>query len=133
MSNDQAFKQLQGAIERLAELGALPAVVAAAAVDPLRAQLTANIDAGVGPGGKAWPLTADGRKALRNAAAALTVSSSGPTLIATLTGVEAKHNYGKVKGKIKRQILPTRGTIGGVAKILQAVAVQKWREMTAAK
>ncbi len=128
--NVEAFSALQGAIDGLAALGALPSDVAAAAVEPLRKLLTANIEEGVAPNGKPWPLTADGKKALRNAAKALTVKSSGATIIATLTGVEARHNFGNVKGKVKRQILPTRNSIGGVAKILQQISAAKFAERT---
>lgn len=131
MSNDAAFEQLQAAIDRLAALGTLPADVAAAAVDPLRAQLVANIAANVSPSGKAWQPGADGQPVLLNAAKALTVTSNGPTLTARLVGPEARHNNGSARGKVKRQILPSRNALGGVAKILHAVALQQWRKATA--
>jgi len=129
MSNDAAFAKLQKAIDAFAELGRFPEELAAAAVEPLRAQLTANIAANVAPSGKAWQPGAQGQPVLLGAAKALSVSSSGPTLTAKLTGPEARHNSGAVKGKIKRQILPSRNSLKGVAAILQKIVKQKAKEL----
>ena len=129
MSNDAAFVKLQGAIDAFAALGRLPDELAAAAVVPLRQLLTANIAAQRAPSGVAWQPGAQGQPVLTGAAKALTVTSAGPTLTATLTGPEARHNSGAVKGKVKRQILPSRNSLGGVAKILQKIAAKKVAEL----
>lgn len=117
---------LQGAIDALGRVGALPAAVAAAAAEPLKAEILGNIAAQRSPNGKAWPPGKEGQPVLVNAGKALKVSSTGPTLSAVLTGPEARHHLGIVNGAKRRQILPARGSLGGVAKILQAVAAKQW-------
>ncbi len=80
--------------------------------DELESVIRHNIDAQVGPDGKPWPKTKDGRPALKNAGQALTVSARGTRVVATITGIEARHNAGAVKGARamlgnRRQILPS--------------------------
>ena len=82
--------------------GGAPAVALA-----VRGELAAQIAAGTGPDGRAWKPTKAGTPPLRNAAAALTVRAVGTVVVATLSGVEARHHLGAVKGKVKREILPT--------------------------
>jgi hypothetical protein len=64
------------------------------------------------PDGSAWPATRDGRKALRNAKRALTYKVSGSTVVVFLSGVEARHHFGAIRGakgksaEYARPILP---------------------------
>jgi hypothetical protein len=125
VDNTEAFNMLQGAIDAMAAVGRLPVDIAAAAVDPLRAELLGNIAAQRSPNGKAWPPGKQGQPVLVNAGKALKVTSNGPTLTAVLSGPEARHHLGIVNGHKRRQILPGRGSLGGVAQILQRIAKQK--------
>lgn len=96
--------------EQIARLRRLPTLVHTAAPTVARVveqEITAQIARGVGPDGRPWAPTQDGQQPLRNAAKALRVSSVGNAVVATLTGVEARHHLGAVRGSVKREILPT--------------------------
>lgn len=95
-------------IKRLNSLQDLPTRAAPKIAAELKRQLESNIKAGVGPDGQAWQLRQDGQKALQEATKALFVSSTGSVIVAKLTGPEALHHKGAVKGKIRRQILPSK-------------------------
>jgi hypothetical protein len=93
----------------VARLRSLPAAVrgtypqmAEAIIDEIRQ----NIAAQRGPDGAPWPATQDGRAALSGAGAALSYEVRGTTIILTLTGIEARHHFGSVKGGRARPILP---------------------------
>lgn len=97
----------------IARVRALPGLVeraapsAAAAVD---AAMRASITAGAAPDGKAWEATQTGKRPLANAAAALSVSAVGTAIVATVTGPEALHDRGWVRGGKRRQLLPEKIT-----------------------
>ena len=78
-----------------------------------------SIAAGVGPDGKEWPKTQDGRTALRDAGKALTVAVSGTTVLAKLEGIVAAHHLGRVRGHVKRQILPSAKLPGKLVELLR--------------
>lgn len=77
---------------------------------------------------KPWQPTADGRKPLRNASKALKVATVGTTVWINITGVEARHHLGAVKGKVKRPIIPERGLPGVLAKELRAILEANFQE-----
>lgn len=93
----------------------------------LKAVLTENIAAQRGPDGVPWPATKDGAPALAHAADALTVQVVGGTVLCTLTGPEARHHLGIARGRVKRQILPTKGIPGPVAEAIGRVVKTKIR------
>jgi hypothetical protein len=126
--NSAAFARLQEAIDGLASLDVLADDVAAAAVDPFRAELLGNIAANRSPGKNDWQPSKSGKPVLLGAGKALEVGSSGPVLWARLTGPEARHHLGAVKGAVRRQILPGRGSLGGISKILKRIATAEWRK-----
>lgn len=128
--NAVAFARMQGAIDLLAKLGTLPEDVAAAAVEPFKQEMLANIAAQRTPNGKAWQPGAKGQPVLVNAGKALKVTSRGPVLTATLTGPEARHHLGIAKGHVRRQILPGRGSLGGISKILKRIATARFKAAT---
>ncbi len=97
--------------EQIARLRALPKELleqAARDIAPeLERELRAQIARGVGPDGKPWPPTQAGDQALPNAARALSVRATGTVVLARLDGVHALHHLGRVRGGVRRQILPT--------------------------
>ena len=104
--NYNAFRALDERINALRSLKGFAAAAAPEVAVEFRKILEANIAAGVDCDGKPWPLTKDGHKALRNGAAALTVTSVGSVILAEITGPTSLHNLGAVKGKVTREILP---------------------------
>lgn len=107
--NSAAQAQLQDWIERLRTLPTALVVKSAPDVATrVDGILRANIAAGRGPDGEAWPLTKDGKRALQNAGEAMTTTVDGTVILIRLVGPEALHNYGRVSGSVKRQILPSR-------------------------
>lgn len=107
MGNASGFAEMDRQIARLRTLSKFVATSATVVAVAVRRELASQIDAGVGPDGKSWPPTEGGGRALRGAAAALSVRAVGTVVLATLTGVEARHHFGAVRGKVKREILPT--------------------------
>lgn len=93
-------------------LRALPRVVEEAlpeAATELEKVIAGNIAAQRGPDGKAWekPKDPETKDVLRNAMKSVTVRAIGRVLLARVVGVEAKHHLGIVKGRVKREIIPT--------------------------
>lgn len=63
--------------------------------------------AGLDPEGRPWPRTKRGARALPNADKAIAVRAIGRSIAMRLSGPEARHHLGRVRGGVRRQILPT--------------------------
>jgi hypothetical protein len=94
-------------IAQLNELGELPARSAPKIAVALKREIEANVARQVGPDGKPWPATEAGTPALKNVGSHLRVVAVGSVVIAELEGHYARHHLGAVRGKRKRQILPS--------------------------
>jgi metal-dependent amidase/aminoacylase/carboxypeptidase family protein len=90
----------------------MPALVAA-----VRTETERTITAGT---------TAYGQRC--HAAKALTVMSVNKTIYITLTGPEARHHIGRVKGGRKRAIIPERGLPSAMANAMRAVLQRAFDE-----
>lgn len=124
------------ALDRMiARLRALPKAltrdVARDVAEALRTELVDQISRGEGPDGKPWQATQEGKVALRGAARALTVRAVGSHIVARLTGIEARHNYGAVRGGVKRQILPSDELPAPFARAIDKVIKRAFRDATA--
>lgn len=108
-------------IARLRTLSGFVGASAPAVAVAVKRELTTQIAAGTGPDGKAWKPTKAGTPPLRGAAGALTVRAVGTVVLATLTGVEARHHLGAVKGAVKRPILPTGKIPDPVSRAIERV------------
>lgn len=100
------FVEMQRMIKRLRKLGQSAETIAADIAPELRAEIEKNIAASRGPDGTPWKPTQKGNPPLQNAASVLGVAAIGTKVILALRGIEARHHYGHVKGKIGRPILP---------------------------
>lgn len=98
----------------IAKCREIPAITRRAAPDvatAMREDITRTIDAGTDAEGKAWaPRKADGTQPLENAARAVRVVVADTRILARVTGPEARHHTGRVKGGTQRGIIPTRLT-----------------------
>lgn len=98
----------------------------------LEAELRAQIARGEAPDGTAWKSTADGKRPLRGAAKALSVRASGPAIVVSLSGIDARHHRGWVRGGVARPILPSasEGMPAPFARAIDAVLAQRFRAAT---
>ncbi len=121
------MNELDEMIKRLRGVGTAASAALPEIADEAKRIVDENIAAQRGPDGKPWPETKDGRAALQNAGAAVTSTVvGGKTVLLTLTGVEARHNYGAVKGRVRRQILPPRGIPATLAEAIRRVLVRRF-------
>lgn len=127
MADDYAT--LDAFIARVRELPELGRRAAPDVADACKLELHRQIAAGVDPDARAWQLTADGRKPLATAAAALTVGSQGATVIMRLRGHIARHHRGRAKGGIERRILPTTGIPTPMADRIREVLVRHFEQV----
>ena len=113
------FAVLEQHIANLRRMSTFVRDAAPAIAVEMRRTIEAQIAAGVGPDGTPWAPrkpTTRGRNVKRggpvlvNAAKALEVKAEGTVIIARLTGVEARHQLGAVRGGVKRPILPDTRT-----------------------
>jgi hypothetical protein len=126
--NGEAFAEMQGWIDRLNQLGDLPAEVAKDVAPALDAEIRKNISAGVDPEGKPWLPTKDGKKPLANAGAALSVKAISSVVQAKLVGHVALHHLGAAKGNIRRQILPSSRLPQPMTAAIKAVAAKRFND-----
>ncbi len=67
-----------------------------------------NISAGLGPDGTPWPPRQDGGAALQQAGEGLTVRPVDTVILASLGPPWSLHHWGRARGHVVRQILPTK-------------------------
>lgn len=110
MTND-GFAQLDDMLERVR---AIPDVVERAMPairEGIEAELHAQIARGQKPTGAPWKKTKAGEQPLKNAARALSITREGLMIVVVLDSIETRHHFGWVRGGVKRQVLPTPGTL----------------------
>ena len=120
--------KLNEQIVRLRSLPGLIPRIAPAVARVVERKLNENISKGIGPDGAPWPLRkADGGLALQSAGKALSVNAVGNVIVCRLTGIFAKHNYGAVRGKVKRRIIPKTRVPGPMADAIREVLAGEFR------
>jgi hypothetical protein len=132
-SNAMPLAKLDAMIERVRMLP--ERVIAEAAQDVaalVRRELAVTIGAGQTPTGEAWAARkSDGGRPLANALEAVRVGvTDGSVVFVFLTGPEARHHRGWVRGGIERQIIPTTLPPAWVPKI-QAILAQRFQAAAA--
>jgi hypothetical protein len=75
--------------------------------DAIRAELARSVAAGTSPSGEKWAPRAAGGQALAGAMSSIGVAAVGSTVVVSVTGVEGRHHFGRVKGGKARPIIPT--------------------------
>jgi len=121
------YTAIQSLIARLRTLGESPEEIAADIAPALREELEGNIAASRGPDGTAWKPTQAGNPPLAGAAKGLDVAAKGETVTATLSGVEAGHHYGRVRGGVARPILPGSKLPPQIVDLVTGVATKRFR------
>lgn len=128
-----ATEALQSIIDSLGKMETLVADSMPALSAAVRAEVERTITAGTTAYGEQWQATKKGERPLRKAAAAVTVTPVNKTIYITLSGPEARHHLGRVKGKIKRGIIPERGLPSAMANSMRAVLERAFSDAVAAK
>jgi hypothetical protein len=106
----------------------MPALSAA-----VRTEIERTVAAGTTAYGKPWEATKTGERPLKHAAKAVVVTSVNKTIYITLSGPEARHHLGRVKGKRKRSIIPERGLPSTMADSMRAVLERAFSDAAASK
>jgi hypothetical protein len=105
----------------------MPALTAA-----VRGEVERTIAGGTDAYGQKWEPTKKGERPLQHAAAAVTVMSVNRTIFVQVSGVEARHHLGHVKGGRKRAIIPDRGELPDtMANSLRSVIEQAFKNAVA--
>jgi hypothetical protein len=100
--------ELNRMIEALEAIKHTPEQIAAIVRDELDAHLRMTVAAATTAYGEPWPAGKYGQPLLVNAAAAIQYTINGRKLRVRLTGIEAKHHFGAVRGGRARRIIPNR-------------------------
>jgi hypothetical protein len=97
----------------------------------MRTALLATVDAKQTPTGEPWaPRKVGTAPVLDGAGAAIKSGYIGRTVLFRLLGVEARHHRGRIKGKVKRQIIPTGSTVPPtMAAAMAAVITRRFIEV----
>jgi hypothetical protein len=104
--NTEGFESLGRMLETLRTLPRALTVEAAPEIaDALREHVVKTIDAGTTPDGVPWKPTEKGTQPLRDAARNVFAFAIGSYVYIRVTGIEARHHLGTVKGRVKRQII----------------------------
>ena len=124
--------ELDAMIARIREIPNLARRAAPEAAKAVKRVLDEQIGEGVSPTGEKWaPRKADGGKPLANASEALAVAPIGGTRIfCRLTGPEARHDSGRVKGGTIRKIIPGSGIPPKIAKAVGEVLNREFERVT---
>lgn len=109
MNNLDAF------IANMKKLDTLATETAKEAAPLVEAANKKTAAAGTSPDGVPWPAKKDGTRALEHAADHVASKAVGKTIVTTLTGPDAIHNFGTGKDP-KRQVIPDGGN--GVPKVI---------------
>ena len=106
-----AFDDLDRMIAKCREIPAITRRAAPDVATAMRKEILRTTSAGTDAEGKPWkPKIADGGRPLVDAASAVRVAVIDTRVLARVTGPEARHHTGRVKGGTQRGIIPTRLT-----------------------
>jgi hypothetical protein len=114
---------------RLRALG--PKVVEAALPDvaeALRNELGLSINSAQSADGVVWAVRKAGGPALVNAITAVGVGVVDRMVVIRITGPEARHHRGRVKGGLARPILPTGGLPGSWTRAIKKILDRHFAE-----
>jgi hypothetical protein len=90
-----------------------------------KAIIAENVAAQRGPDGAAWQPGAKGQPILKDAAGAVSAQAIGNAIVISLSGINAKHHLGAVRGGIARPIIPTRKAPQAMTKAIERVLVRR--------
>jgi len=114
--------ELDAMIDRLRKLPDLARQCAPECARVVEAEIARTAAAGTDAYGKPWAPKKDGSgKPLAHAIDAVGVAAVGTSIVVRVTGVEARHHLGRVKGGTQRAIIPTKDIPQPMAAALRGV------------
>lgn len=102
--------ELDAMIAKLRDVPKLVEEALPEVADEIKEEIGKNIVAQRGPDGVPWtaPKDPETKTVLQNALKAVTSKAIGRVITVMITGPEARHHLGIAKGRIKREIIPTK-------------------------
>jgi hypothetical protein len=126
MANGGDFAALDRMIDTLRSMATLAKDAAPIAAQHVEAQLRSTAGAGQAPDGTPWPATAEGARALKNAASAIAVRATGTVVLIVLSGHYVFHHFGA--GVPRRQIIPQGSMPKRIGDAVRLGFVQPWKD-----
>jgi hypothetical protein len=120
------FAALDKMIATARSMATLAQDAAPLAARHVESSLRATAAAGQAPDGTAWPDKKDGGRALKNAAAAITVQAIGTVILIVLRGHHVYHHFGA--GVPRRPIIPQGSMPKRLGNAVRLGFVQPWRK-----
>lgn len=105
--NRKGFAALDAQIKKLRQLKTIPEVSAPAVAVAAKQEIKRQVRRQQGPDGKPWPKGKNGQPVLQRAGNAVRATAIKSAVVLTLDDQYARHHLGAVKGKVKREIIPT--------------------------
>lgn len=127
MADASGKAALDAHIARIRAIPGLAMRAAPAVAAQTRVEISRTIAAGTTPDGVPWAKTKKGEEPLRNAASGLRVSAQGSVVVTSIEGHLALHHLGVAKGRVKRQIIPSKTIPNPVTKAIETVLAGEFR------
>lgn len=121
-------RELDGVIARLRRLPKIVEEVAPELAKELHAVTAENVAAQRGPDGKAWEPGQENNEVLSGAMKNVDTRAVGNVIVQTLRGPEAKHHLGIARGRVKREIIPTKKIPDAFVKAAKRLLERKIKE-----
>lgn len=126
MSNARGFAALDAMIAQLRSLETLPEDCAKEVAKEAKNEIAKQVSEQDGPDGRPWIASKSGAPVLVNAASKIRSVAVESTVVLTITGVDARHHLGAVKGGRRRQILPTNSLPDNLTRAIAKVVKKEF-------
>ena len=132
--NRKGIDDLNAQISKIRKLSSLPKRSEPALRKAVESQTKSDASKGIGPDGKPYRRSLKGEAVLKNAAKAITVTVTSAVILIKLTGRNARHHLGIVRGSGSRMsrarpIIPTNDIPKATTKAMKRAAVQEFRRV----
>ena len=116
-------------ISKLRKLAKITDSAAPSVASAVQVEVRTQGKQGIGPDGQPFQLTRDGRRALKNVAQSLKATADGSTIFIEVIGRHARHHRGWVKGKVKREVIPTGKLTPQLIKTISGALTDEFQEI----
>jgi len=128
--NAAAMAEMQRWVAKIRSLPNFARQVAPLVAEKLHENLSANLTAQQAPSGAPWKPAKDGRTMFQSAPGKLQTKASGTVIEAKIKDrVLFRHHAGIARGRIERQMLPSKTVPQPVSDAIKAVLSEKFTEL----